>query len=103
MADKKGSQQRAYVVVLVADQRLKPVDWHVQARSAEHACDLVVEQQPVEQRNGTFAAFLAGSYRQFDYQSTPTVLTTKQPSNPAGATLFEVAAEALVSSGAEVA
>lgn len=70
-------QFRAYTVVRVKDTgEMMPIG-DIPARRQEEACDLAVGSLPVQERSGMFAAFLASSYREFDYTTHTTPVTTK--------------------------
>lgn len=76
---KPQTQMRDYTVVRVQQDGSQVVaDKGVPARRQEEACDLVVARLPEGERNGKFAAYLSGSYREFEYVSEQTWVTTKK-------------------------
>lgn len=80
MAEKQTSLRR-YTVCAVNGSTLTVLG-EVDARRQKDACDQVVAGLPVDEQNGAFAAFLTGSYREFEYQTNRVVQLTKQPREP---------------------
>jgi hypothetical protein len=81
MAKDSGSRPEYTVCRVLNNGTLEVVDGcgSVSARTQEHACDQAVASLPPQSRHGTFAAFLRGSYREFDYTSEQQFVTSKTP------------------------
>lgn len=67
------------VVKIETEGRLTIIDPAKPARNQEVACDQVVETLPPDQRTGHFAAFLTGSFKDFNYDTVTKPVTSKKP------------------------